>query len=158
MNYQHSTYLHSAREGWLDKMASLVERLYCQETRQVIRLVVLGVLKEVVTSNIILWEEQLLERCVLPFLSSVETEVDRVVRLKAVQTVALFASKATGSHLLDLVEILEKIVKKFGEGPPNMDTAVLYTKQDFDYQLEAVRGPPCQVMLLCTCQLLGQCG
>ena len=36
--------------------------------------------------------------------------------------------------------------------------AVLYTKQDFDYQLEAVRGPPCQVMLLCTCQLLGQCG
>ena len=36
--------------------------------------------------------------------------------------------------------------------------AVLYAKQDFDYQLEAVRGPPCQVMLLCTCQLLGQCG
>ena len=82
----------------------------------------------------------MLERCVLPFFSSVDGEVDRVVRVQAVQTVALFASKATGSHLLDLVEILEKIVRKFGEGPPNIDTAVLYTRQDFDYQLEAVRG------------------
>ena len=37
------TYLHPAREDWLDKMASIVERLYCQDTIQVIRLVVLGV-------------------------------------------------------------------------------------------------------------------
>ena len=28
VNYQHSTYLHPAREDWLDKMASLVDRLY----------------------------------------------------------------------------------------------------------------------------------
>ena len=40
-----------------------------------------------------------------PSLSSVEAEVDRVVRLPAVQTVAWLTSKATGSHLLDLVEI-----------------------------------------------------
>ena len=40
-------------------MANLVDRLYCQETR----LVVLGVLKEVVTSNMVLWEEQMLEEC-----------------------------------------------------------------------------------------------
>ena len=63
-----------------------------------------------VTGNIVLWEEQLLERYVLPFLSSVEAEVDRVVRLQAVQTVALFASKATGPHLLDLGKMLEKMV------------------------------------------------
>ena len=31
-----------AREDWLDKMASIVERLYCQDTIHVIRLVVLG--------------------------------------------------------------------------------------------------------------------
>ena len=96
VNYQHSTYLHPAREGWLDKMANLVDRLYCQETRQVIRLVVLGVLKEVVTSNMVLCEEQLLKRCRTPFLSSLEGEVDRL---------PFFATKATESHLLDLVEI-----------------------------------------------------
>ena len=28
VNYQHSTYLHAAREGWLDNMANLVDRLY----------------------------------------------------------------------------------------------------------------------------------
>ena len=38
---------------------------------------------------------------------------------------------------MDLVQILEKIVKKFGKGPPNIYTAVLCTKQD--YHLEAVR-------------------
>ena len=58
-----------------------------------------------------------------------------MVRVQVVQTVALFATKVTGSHLLNLLEILKKIDKKFGEGPPSMDTALLYTKQDFDYQL-----------------------
>ena len=29
VNYQHSTYLHPTREGWLDKMVNLVERIYC---------------------------------------------------------------------------------------------------------------------------------
>ena len=38
------------------------------------------------------------------------------------------ATKATGSHLLILVEILEHLVKKFGEGPPNIEKAVIYTK------------------------------
>jgi len=93
-----------------------------------------------VTNNMVLWEDQLMERCVLPYLSKVDEESDRVVRVQAVQVVALFATKASGSHLLDLVDVLEKIVKKFGEGPLSVDTAVLYTRQDFDYQLEAVRG------------------
>jgi len=139
VNYQHSTYLHPARAGWLDKMSSLVDKLFCQEKRQGVRLKVLGVLKEVVTSNMVLWEEQLMERCVLPYLSSIDGEADRVVRLMGVQILAVFATKAMGSHLLDLVEILEKIVKKFGDSP-SVDTAILYTKQDFDYQFEAVRG------------------
>ena len=26
-NYQHRTYLHPAREGWLDKMVTLVDKL-----------------------------------------------------------------------------------------------------------------------------------
>ena len=61
-----------------------------------IRLVVLGVLKEVMTSTMLMREEQLLETWVLPFLSRVVGEADRVVRVQAVQTVALFATKATG--------------------------------------------------------------
>ena len=35
----------------------------------------------------VLCVEQLLKRCVLPFLSSVEVGVDRLVRVQAVQTV-----------------------------------------------------------------------
>jgi len=140
INYQHSTYLHPAREGWLNKLSCLMNRLFCQESRQAVRLVVLNVLKEVFISNIVLWEDQLLERCILPFLANIDAESDRTVRVHAVQILAIFASKSNGAHLGDVVEILEKIVKKFGDGPPSLDTAVLYTKQDFDFQLQAVRG------------------
>ena len=75
-------------------------------------MVFLEVLKEVVTSNMVLWEEHLLKRCVLSFLFSVEGEADRLVRVQAVQRVAFSATKTTGSHLLDLVEILEKIWRR----------------------------------------------
>ena len=95
----------------------MMERLYCREERQVIRLKVLEVLKEVVTSNLILYEEELLEKGVLPYLSQVEREPDRVVRVKAVQLVAVFAVKSSGKHLQDLVEILEKIGMHYLYGP-----------------------------------------
>ena len=47
-------------EDWLEKMSNLLDKLYSQETRQVFRL---GVLKEAVTCNMVLWEEQMLEEC-----------------------------------------------------------------------------------------------
>ena len=81
IQYQQRTFLHPARHGWLDRLATMMERLYCKEDRQVIRLKVLEVLREVVNSNIILYEEELLEKGVLPFLSSVEKEQDLVVRV-----------------------------------------------------------------------------
>ena len=138
--YQQRTFLHPARQGWLERLGSMMDRLYCKEERQVIRLKVLEVLKEVVTSNLILYEEELLEKGVLPYLSQVEREPDRVVRVKAVQLVAVFAVKSSGKHLLDLVEILEKIVKKFTESPPSQDTAIVYSQSDLEHTLEAVRG------------------
>ena len=38
------------------------------------------------------------------------------------------------------MDILDKIVKKFSESGSSGDTAVVYTKQDFDIQLDAIRG------------------
>ena len=141
ISYQQATYLHPAREDWLEKLSNMMQRLYMGESRQAIRLVMLTVLSDVVSANMLLYEDQMLEKCVLPFLTSVETEPDRVVRLQAVQQVAVFATKSSGSHLGDLVDILEKIVKKkFIESAPNQDTTVVYNKKDFDIHLEAIRG------------------
>ena len=60
--YQQRTFLHPARQGWLERLGSMMDRLYCKEERQVIRLKVLEVLKEEVTSNPILYEEELPEK------------------------------------------------------------------------------------------------
>ena len=83
---------------------------------------VLGFLKEVVTSNMGLWKEQLVERCVLLSCPVKRGRWTGWSGCTPSKTVALIATKATGSHLLDI------------------DTAVLYTKQDFNYKLEAVWG------------------
>ena len=75
----------------------------------------------------------------LPALSGVCSEQEPQVRLRAVRLLGLLATKATGAHSADLLDILERIVKRLSE-PPGTDTAVLFTRQDFDWQLEAVRG------------------
>ena len=142
ISYQQATYLHPARGDWLDKLSDMMERLYIGETRQAIRLNMLTVLSDVVTANMLLYEDQLIEKCVLPFLANVEMETDHVVRLQAVQQVAMFATKSSGSHLMDLVDILAGIVDKFSESGPghDHDTLLVHTKDDFDVDLEAVKG------------------
>ena len=140
VKYQQKTFLHPARHGWLERLATMMERLYIKEDRQVVRLKVLEVLREVVTSNLILYEDELLEKGVLPFFLSVEREPDMVVRVQAVRLIALFAVKSSGKHLQDLVDILERIVKKFGESPLSQDTAIVYSQSDLDHTLEAVKG------------------
>ena len=43
ITYQQATYLHPARDRWFDK---LMERLYQQEERQTIRLIILNILRD----------------------------------------------------------------------------------------------------------------
>ena len=54
LQYQQSTLLHPARPGWMDRLASLLDRLYTQERRPRIRLAMRDVLGEVVTANLTL--------------------------------------------------------------------------------------------------------
>jgi len=86
VSYQHSTtYLHPAREGWLDKMANLVQMGFtARRPERLIRLVVLVFLN---CGRSSCWR-------------GVEGEVDRLVVVQAVKTVAFFATKATESSFL----------------------------------------------------------
>ena len=109
--YMQSTVLHPARGGWVDRLAGLVDTFYCRDGRRGVRLRALQVLGEVVTANLSLHGERLLEVCVLPHLAKIEEEEDHRVRVEAVQVVSQLASQATGPKLLELVDILETCCK-----------------------------------------------
>jgi Tuberin len=67
----------------------------------------------------------------------------RTVRARAVEVVSQLAVKSTGSHLTDLLDILERILKRIvGDAAAgSTDSAVvLYTRQDFLPCKEAVVG------------------
>jgi hypothetical protein len=58
-----------------------------------------------------------------------------------VETVSQLAVKSTGPHLADLLDILEKILKRIVGDAAAVDAAVvLYTRQDFLPCKEAVAG------------------
>jgi len=133
--------LHPAKPGWVSQLAGLVDKFYAMETRPLIRLKMLSVLRETVLANLLAYEDQLLDNTILPFLSQLETEVDREVRIKAVQTVAALATESKGKHLTDLLDVLDKILEKLKEGHAmDKDAIMVYTRSDFDYIREAVLG------------------
>ncbi len=71
--------------AWIRALCDLVEKYYKNETRVPIRLKALSVLMDTYKSNRHIYEEDLLERVVLPFLGSADTEPSDLVRLEAVK-------------------------------------------------------------------------
>ena len=89
----------------------------------------LSVLRQLVLPNLLVYEDQLLDKAVLPALSCPETESDSEVRVESVQTVAVLAAAASGKHVTDLLDVLDKVLRRLGEGQATTaDTAVLYTR------------------------------
>jgi hypothetical protein len=62
-----------------------VDKFYKNESRVPVRLKALSVLMDTYKSNRHIYEEDLLERLVLPFLANVDSEASEVVRLEAVK-------------------------------------------------------------------------
>ena len=146
LNYLQSTLLHPAHVGWIERLSGVVERFYVEDQRCAVRLRALKVLSEVTLANLVLHEERLLESCVLPYLTAVEEETDRKVRVEAVELIARLAKKATGPRLGDLLDLLDKVCCLLGanyasaNSSTNSDTVVLFTRDDFEYQRAAVHG------------------
>ena len=52
-------------------------RFYERDVRQAVRIRMLAILKETVITNIILYEDKLMEVAVLPYLASLDAEIDK---------------------------------------------------------------------------------
>ncbi|CAG0892665.1 unnamed protein product, partial [Darwinula stevensoni] len=96
---------------WLPKLISMVDKYYVQETRPAIRLHMLSILKDVVRMNSPLYEEELLEKIVLPSLENLELEPDIDVREQATEFLVQLALTCQSKKCFEILDILEQVIK-----------------------------------------------
>lgn len=97
---------------WQYKLGLLMDRYYKVETKTNIRLKVLDVLTNVIQVNRSRYEDELIERVVVPHLQYVEQDSDITIRNKAANLLVDLCFECETKRCLELLDILEKIINK----------------------------------------------
>ncbi|XP_011497969.1 PREDICTED: tuberin [Ceratosolen solmsi marchali] len=97
---------------WQSKLSSLIERYYKIEARTNIRVKVLDVLSDVIQINRSRYEDELIERIVVPHLQHVETDSDVTIRNCAVHLLVDLCLECESKRCMELLDILERIINK----------------------------------------------
>ncbi|XP_014220709.1 tuberin [Trichogramma pretiosum] len=97
---------------WQGKLSALIERYYKIETRTNIRLKVLDVLKNVIQVNRSGYEDELIERIVVPHLQHVELDPDIIIRNYAANVLVDLCLECESKRCMELLDILERIINR----------------------------------------------
>ncbi|XP_067006155.2 tuberin isoform X2 [Anabrus simplex] len=100
------------RSLWLTKLNSLLDQYYKQESRTNIRVKVLDILSHVIHINRALYEDELIERVVVPHLQHIDADPDIVVRNAAAQLLVDLCLECDNKRCLELLDILEKLLNR----------------------------------------------
>ncbi|KAG7209739.1 hypothetical protein KM043_011368 [Ampulex compressa] len=106
---------------WQLKLGNLMERYFKIETRTNIRVEVLDVLTNVIQINRSTYEDQLIERIVVPYLQHIDMDPDITIRNVATHLLVDLCLECDTKRCLELLDILEKIINK----PFTSDTPVM---------------------------------
>ncbi|KAK6623829.1 hypothetical protein RUM44_010685 [Polyplax serrata] len=98
------------RYEWLTKLDSLLDKYYNQDSRPNVRVKALEVLSSVVNSNKLIYEDELIERVVVPHLQYIDQEVELNVRNVGVQILVNLCLSCESKKCLELLAILEKLL------------------------------------------------
>ncbi|XP_043279652.1 tuberin isoform X2 [Venturia canescens] len=97
---------------WQAKLATLMERYYKNETRTNIRGKVIDVLTNVIQVNRSRYEDELVERIVLPYMQHVDMDPDITIRNVAAYLLVDLCLECETKRCLELLDILEKVINK----------------------------------------------
>nr|CAD7441251.1 unnamed protein product [Timema bartmani] len=100
------------RSDWIQKLHSLVDKYFKQETRTTIRVRALDVLSNVISLNRPAYEDELIELIVVPQLQHIECDPDILVRNVAAQLLVDLALECENKRCLELLDILEKLLNR----------------------------------------------
>ncbi|KAM0730676.1 Tuberin [Formica fusca] len=97
---------------WQAKLGSLMERYYKNETRTTIRMKVLDVLTNVIRVNRSRYEDELIERIVVPHTQHVDIDPDITIRTVTANLLIDLCLECDTKRCIELLDILEKIINK----------------------------------------------
>ncbi|XP_076749493.1 TSC complex subunit tuberin isoform X3 [Xylocopa sonorina] len=111
---------------WQSKLATLMERYYRIETRTNVRMKVLDVLTNVVQVNRSRYEDELIERIIVPYFQHVDMDPDITIRNGVTHLLVELCLECDTKRCLELLDILEKVINKpfTSDTPVNRDADI----------------------------------
>ncbi|KAF7385574.1 hypothetical protein HZH68_014004 [Vespula germanica] len=97
---------------WQSRLLSLMELYYKTDTRTNIRVKALDVLANVIQVNRSQYEDELIERIVVPYLQHVDMDPDITIRNVAAYLLVDLCVECETKRCLEFLDILEKIINK----------------------------------------------
>ncbi|KAM4750543.1 tuberin isoform 2-T3 [Anableps anableps] len=104
--------IQPAKDGWIQSLHCLIEKFFRNETRSGIRIKVLHILSFVLSTNRQLYEDELIEKVVIPQLSGIAEDRDLAVRKQATQLLVDLAEGCNTHHFTSLLDIIERVANR----------------------------------------------
>uniref|UniRef100_M4AEA6 Tuberin n=1 Tax=Xiphophorus maculatus TaxID=8083 RepID=M4AEA6_XIPMA len=104
--------IQPAKDGWIQSLHCLMEKFFRNETRSGIRIKVLHILSFVLSTNRQLYEDELIEKVVIPQLSGIAEDRDLAVRKQATQLLVDLAEGCNTHHFTSLLDIIERVASR----------------------------------------------
>ncbi|XP_048507911.1 tuberin isoform X2 [Athalia rosae] len=107
-----SNYINPTCQLWLSKLSTLMDRYFKSDTRTNIRVKALDVLTKVIKINRSKYEDELIERIVIPHLQHIDSDPDTTIRNVAAHLLVDLCIEYETKRCLEILDILEKIINK----------------------------------------------
>ncbi|KAL3877536.1 hypothetical protein ACJMK2_035233 [Sinanodonta woodiana] len=108
----HAQSIHPGKENWISALYQLLDKYFRLEKRVQIRTKALDVLSFVLSINKYIYEDDLINRVVLPHLYHIENDPEPRVRKVATDILLCLAQGCSIHCFMDLVHLIEKLVNR----------------------------------------------
>ncbi|KAH1016696.1 hypothetical protein HUJ04_007876 [Dendroctonus ponderosae] len=118
----HSRNVNPMQHLWITNLYNLMHKYFRNEVRTTIRVKVLHILMDVFKLNREQYEEELLERILIPHLSLVVNDYDVFIRTSVIKLLIEVCTVCESKRCIELLDILEKFLfRPFESQTPNAD-------------------------------------
>ncbi|KAF5285874.1 hypothetical protein FQA39_LY04335 [Lamprigera yunnana] len=100
------------RQLWFSNLYNLLQKYYRQDTRTNVRLKALSVLSKVIKLNRYEYEDELIDRIIIPHLIGVASDADPIIRTAVAELIIDLCYDCESKRCLELLDILEKVLFK----------------------------------------------
>jgi hypothetical protein len=109
MKYKVLTQLSTAKPGWFQCLTAFTEKHLRQEVRSSLKAKALNLITKICLANMSIYEEDLIDKIILPHMKNLENDGDPAMRQSGVKFVLDFLMESSSKKGHNLLRILEKV-------------------------------------------------